>query len=183
MKTWAVHCEFGWEKRKETEAVSRVHLRCPFPFWDMHVSQPLSHSVINPRAALLSNYEVLDLLKQLEADHIARTRTAQRLKKEEEEAGHPPLHSPDLPLSISENLRTIEVEVSDGAFCAYTLPIHRRLSSTSLPTISPHACRPQRASSALRKTSPLSTSPRPKNYKSSILLLSSRWNSMSCVLL
>jgi hypothetical protein len=60
---------------------------------------------VNPRAALLSNYEVLQLLRELEADHIARTRIAQRLKKEEEDAaaatGHP----------VSENLRTIEVEV------------------------------------------------------------------------
>ncbi|KAF8495703.1 HRDC-like protein [Russula emetica] len=60
--------------------------------------------VVNPGAALLSNYEVLQLLRELEADHIARTRIAQRLKKEEEDAaaatGHP----------VSENLRTIEVE-------------------------------------------------------------------------
>ena len=80
----------------------------PLPFTDM------SHSLlINPRAALLSNYEVLDLLKQLEADHIARTRTAQRLKKEEEDAA-----VATEPLSISENLRTIEVEVSVGVLCA-----------------------------------------------------------------
>ena len=78
----------------------------------------MSHSLlINPRAALLSNFEVLDLLKQLEADHIARTRTAQRLKKEEEDAA-----ATTEPLSISENLRTIEVEVSVGALCAYIPP-------------------------------------------------------------
>jgi hypothetical protein len=70
---------------------------------------------LNPRAALLSNYEVLQLLTELEADHIARTRSAQRLKKEEEDAaaatGHPHLPSPAPPLTVSENLRTIEVEV------------------------------------------------------------------------
>jgi hypothetical protein len=70
---------------------------------------------VNTRAALLSNYEVLQLLRELEADHIARTRTAQRLKKEEEDAaaatGHPPPPTPALPLTVSENLRTIEVEV------------------------------------------------------------------------
>jgi hypothetical protein len=70
---------------------------------------------LNTRAALLSNYEVLELLKELEADHIARTRTAQRLKKEEEDAaaatGHHPPPSPDPLLTVSENLRTIEVEV------------------------------------------------------------------------
>jgi hypothetical protein len=63
----------------------------------------------------LSNYEVLELLRELEADHIARTRTAQRLKKEEEDAaaatGQPSFPSPDPPLTVSENLRTIEVEV------------------------------------------------------------------------
>ena len=71
--------------------------------------------VLNHRAALLSNYEVLQLLRELEADHIARTRTAQRLKKEEDDAaaatGHPPPPSPASPHTVSENLRTIEVEV------------------------------------------------------------------------
>ncbi|KAH9970692.1 HRDC-like protein [Lactifluus volemus] len=70
--------------------------------------------ILNPRAALLSNYEVLELLRELEADHIARTRTAQRLKKEEEDAaaasGQPAPPSPDPLLTVSENLRTIEVE-------------------------------------------------------------------------
>jgi RNA polymerase Rpb4 len=70
---------------------------------------------LNPRAALLSNYEVLELLRELEADHIARTRTAQRLKKEEDDAaaatGQPPPPSSDPLLTVSENLRTIEVEV------------------------------------------------------------------------
>ncbi|KAH8982172.1 HRDC-like protein [Lactarius hatsudake] len=78
----------------------------------MQLSQP--PKVLNNTAALLSNYEVLHLLKELEADHIARTRTAQRLKKEEDDAaaatGHPVLPSPNPPLSVSENLRTIEVE-------------------------------------------------------------------------
>lgn len=63
----------------------------------------------------MSNFEVLELLRELETDHIARTRTAQRLKKEEEDAaaatGQPSLPSPDPPLTISENLRTVEVEV------------------------------------------------------------------------
>ena len=70
---------------------------------------------MNTRAALLSNYEVLQLLSELEADHIARTRAAQRLKKEEDDAavatGNPPPPSPDPLLTVSENLRTIEVEV------------------------------------------------------------------------
>jgi hypothetical protein len=107
--------DFGEEV--EGELVKERRRRClPFsalldPTWRSALSLPLlpssSHlqQVVNTRAALLSNYEVLQLLTELEADHIARTRIAQRLKKEEEDAaaatGHP----------VSENLRTIEVEV------------------------------------------------------------------------
>src|SRR5260370_37475706 len=75
----------------------------------LFLSFPHLLQVLNPRPALLSNYEVLQLLRELEADHIARTRIAQRLKKEEEDAaaasGHPP--SPALPLTIAEKLRPI----------------------------------------------------------------------------
>ncbi|KAI0258820.1 HRDC-like protein [Gloeopeniophorella convolvens] len=70
--------------------------------------------VLNARASLLSNYEVLDLLRELESDHIARSRTAQRLKKEEGDAaaatGHTPQNNPEPQFSVSENLRTVEVE-------------------------------------------------------------------------
>jgi hypothetical protein len=68
--------------------------------------------VVNPRAALLSNFEVLTLLRDLENDHLARTKTALRVKKEEEAAGHPPRPSGgELFGEASENLRTVEVEV------------------------------------------------------------------------
>ncbi|TFY57529.1 hypothetical protein EVJ58_g6967 [Rhodofomes roseus] len=65
--------------------------------------------VIDKRSALLSNFEVLTLLKELESDHLARTKTALRIKKEEEAAGN---HSARIQPSddICENLRTIEVE-------------------------------------------------------------------------
>ncbi|KAI0671150.1 HRDC-like protein [Trametes maxima] len=63
--------------------------------------------VLNQRSALLSNYEVLTLLKELESDHLARTKTALRIKKEEEAAGLPPKQPAD---DISENLRTVSVE-------------------------------------------------------------------------
>ncbi|KAJ7196573.1 RNA polymerase Rpb4-domain-containing protein [Mycena pura] len=43
--------------------------------------------VINARAALLSNYEVLSLLRELESDNLARTKIAHRIKKEEEASG------------------------------------------------------------------------------------------------
>ncbi|KAJ7632895.1 HRDC-like protein [Roridomyces roridus] len=71
--------------------------------------------VLNSRAALLSNHEVLTLLRDLEADHLARTRTAHRIKKEEEAAGL----TPTVPagggkdrtvVEVSENLRTVSFE-------------------------------------------------------------------------
>ncbi|EIN12316.1 hypothetical protein PUNSTDRAFT_124232 [Punctularia strigosozonata HHB-11173 SS5] len=65
--------------------------------------------VINPRAALLSNFEVLGLLKELEADHLARAKTAQRIKKEEEAAGAVPTHN-STDQQTCEHLRTIQVE-------------------------------------------------------------------------
>ena len=65
----------------------------------------------------MSNYEVSELLKELETSHIARTRAAPRLKKEEDDAaaatGHTP-PSPDPSLTVSENLRIMEVEVVLG---------------------------------------------------------------------
>ncbi|TFK93278.1 hypothetical protein K466DRAFT_594509 [Polyporus arcularius HHB13444] len=65
--------------------------------------------VLNQRSALLSNYEVLTLLRELESDHLARTKTALRIKKEEEAAGLPPRQQAP-PDDVCENLRTVEVE-------------------------------------------------------------------------
>ena len=58
---------------------------------------------------MLSNFEVLTLLRELESDHLAKTRTALRIKKEEEAAGVARNYAP--PEEVLENLRTIEVEV------------------------------------------------------------------------
>ncbi|KAI0060372.1 hypothetical protein BV25DRAFT_1871205 [Artomyces pyxidatus] len=66
--------------------------------------------VLNARASLLSNFEVLTLLRELESDYLARTKTALRIKKEEEAAGHNASQASDLIDGISENLRTLEVE-------------------------------------------------------------------------
>ncbi|GBE85097.1 HRDC-like protein [Sparassis latifolia] len=66
--------------------------------------------VLNQRAALLSNYEVLTLLRELESDHLARTKTALRIKKEEEAAGNLATKTQAPVEEICENLRTIEVE-------------------------------------------------------------------------
>jgi hypothetical protein len=67
--------------------------------------------VVNPRSALLSNFEVLSLLRELESEHLARTKTALRIKKEEESSGNVSGHLSAITEEISENLRTIEVEV------------------------------------------------------------------------
>ncbi|KZV70373.1 hypothetical protein PENSPDRAFT_685501 [Peniophora sp. CONT] len=65
--------------------------------------------VVNARASLLSNYEVLNLLRELESEYHAKTKTAQRIKKEDEASGAAPrAHNPAD--DISENLRTMEVE-------------------------------------------------------------------------
>ncbi|KAF9453169.1 hypothetical protein P691DRAFT_755807 [Macrolepiota fuliginosa MF-IS2] len=79
--------------------------------------------VLNGRSALLSNYEVLTLLKELENDHLARSKAAMRIKKEEEVASGQHTHTDVLP-DISENLRTIQVEAI------------QYLSSEHLPTTS-----------------------------------------------
>ncbi|KAJ3518182.1 hypothetical protein NLJ89_g12 [Agrocybe chaxingu] len=85
---------------------------------------PYGMEVINPRAALLSNYEVLTLLRELESDHLLRTKTALRVKKEEEAAaatGGSHVLSTTSHLEASENLRTIEVEAI-GYLSANYLP-------------------------------------------------------------
>ena len=66
--------------------------------------------VVNARSALLSNFEVLTLLRELESDHLAQAKTALRVKKEDEEAGRP-LSNYISSDQVCENLRTVEVEV------------------------------------------------------------------------
>lgn len=74
--------------------------------------------VVNPRVALLSNFEVLTLLRELESDHLTRTKLAQRIKKEEEASGtlhgSSTLANINAHLEATENLRTIEVEVRNS---------------------------------------------------------------------
>ncbi|KAI1788845.1 RNA polymerase Rpb4-domain-containing protein [Ganoderma leucocontextum] len=78
-------------------------------FWRTDLQFDPREQVLNQRSALLSNYEVLTLLRELESDHLARTKTAIRIKKEEEAAGLPPKHQA-LSEDVCENLRTVEVE-------------------------------------------------------------------------
>ena len=70
--------------------------------------------MINPRSALLSNFEVLSLLRELESEQLAETRAALAVKKEQAENGQPNLSTlPNQPLTpeVCENLRTVEFEV------------------------------------------------------------------------
>ncbi len=68
--------------------------------------------MVSARSALLSNYEVLTLLKELESDQLARTKTAIRIKKEEEQAGTGDgKANHHIVEEVSENLRTVEFEV------------------------------------------------------------------------
>ncbi|OAX40437.1 hypothetical protein K503DRAFT_855357 [Rhizopogon vinicolor AM-OR11-026] len=79
--------------------------------------------VVNARSALLSNFEVLNLLRELDADHIARTKTAIRVKKEEGTAGKNPhdTHTEE----ISENLRTVELEAIQYLSADYQPTLHQ----------------------------------------------------------
>jgi len=65
--------------------------------------------VINPRSALLSNFEVLTILRELDLDHIARTNTAIRIKKEDPDNAGKSIHHTHTE-EVSENLRTVELE-------------------------------------------------------------------------
>ncbi|KAG6854752.1 hypothetical protein C0991_001179 [Blastosporella zonata] len=83
--------------------------------------------VVNSRAALLSNHEVLSLLRELESDHLARGKTALRVKKEEEDAGMPPRPAGGDAVfgEASENLRTVEIEAIQYLSADY-LPTNRQ---------------------------------------------------------
>ena len=55
--------------------------RPPCPPSAPSLRSPTPLQVLNPRASLLSNYKVLVLLKDLEADYLAKAKTAPRIKK------------------------------------------------------------------------------------------------------
>ncbi|CAE6434169.1 unnamed protein product [Rhizoctonia solani] len=72
--------------------------------------------VISKNSALLSNYEVLALLRELESEQLAKARSHLAAKKEEEGAalsGHPipPVAGNPIQDEVPQNLRTIEVEL------------------------------------------------------------------------
>ena len=64
---------------------------------------------------MLSNYEVLALLKEHESEQLIKAKTAIRVKKEEEQAGEVGARSSVID-DVTENLRTVEFEV----FCYFT---------------------------------------------------------------
>ncbi|KAF7974751.1 hypothetical protein HWV62_11335 [Athelia sp. TMB] len=68
--------------------------------------------VLNARAALLSNHEVLTLLRELDSAHIARAKTAVRIKQEDPARPQPAEE-------VCENLRTVEVEAISYLTAAY----------------------------------------------------------------
>jgi hypothetical protein len=70
----------------------------------------MDDQVVNARSALLSNFEVLTLLRELEGDHLVQAKTAIRIKKEDEDAGRPASNYTSAE-QVCENLRTVEVEV------------------------------------------------------------------------
>lgn len=81
---------------------------------------PPSQVVLSTRTktkTLLSNFDVLHLLREYESGHLARQKTALRIKKEEEEgADSSPsallnLNLLQLQEEVCENLRTVEFEV------------------------------------------------------------------------
>ena len=112
------------------------------------------YQIVNPRIALLSNFEVLTLLRDLEADHLSRTKTAFRVKKEEEASATP--SSFTIPhLEASENLRTVQVEVCRVFYDPqYSLFYHDlRQLAISQETIYQTSLRKKKASRNLSKTS------------------------------
>ncbi|KAG9084698.1 hypothetical protein FRC06_003939 [Ceratobasidium sp. 370] len=72
--------------------------------------------VVDKSSALLSNYEVLALLSELEADQLAKARSHLNAKKEEEIAqlhgiSIPPVAGNPVHDEVPQNLRTVEVEL------------------------------------------------------------------------
>jgi hypothetical protein len=114
--------------------------------------------VVNPRAALLSNIEVLHLLRELEADHLASQKSALRIKKEEEQAGSQNQKNLAQNDQVSENLRTIEVEVSFRSFPLLSRHMLNssllRLFNISLPATSHRYRCPKLVSKSLSRHSP-----------------------------
>ncbi|KAG8732856.1 hypothetical protein FRC11_010455 [Ceratobasidium sp. 423] len=91
--------------------------------------------VVSKNSALLSNYEVLALLRELESDQLAKARSHLAAKKEEEGAalsGHPvpPVAGNPTQEEVPQNLRTIEVELITHLKDMY--PLMQRQNDTAI---------------------------------------------------
>ncbi|CEL62593.1 hypothetical protein RSOLAG1IB_04949 [Rhizoctonia solani AG-1 IB] len=91
--------------------------------------------VVSKNSALLSNYEVLTLLRELESDQLAKARSHLAAKKEEEGAalsGHPvpPVAGNPTQDEVPQNLRTVEVELISHLRDMY--PLMQRQNDTSI---------------------------------------------------
>ncbi|KAJ1303326.1 hypothetical protein OPQ81_011522 [Rhizoctonia solani] len=91
--------------------------------------------VVSKNSALLSNYEVLALLRELESNQLAKARSHLAAKKEEEGAalsGHPvpPVAGNPIQDEVPQNLRTIEVELISHLQDIY--PLMQRQNDTAI---------------------------------------------------
>lgn len=72
-----------------------------------HIEKKITSQVVNPRSALLSNYEVLKLLKDRDTAQTVHARAA--LVKKEDTDEKPPLT--DVASLVGQNVRTVQFEV------------------------------------------------------------------------
>lgn len=110
--------------------------------------------VLKPRAALLSDYEVLKVLKDMEAEQKQRSQDAKDRKTSISSSSHTALAEPaqasapapggeddEWMQQVPENLRTIQYEVSLGASFIFqhtyqlTFPADNRLSLPGHSTV------------------------------------------------
>ncbi|CAE6527230.1 unnamed protein product [Rhizoctonia solani] len=94
-----------------------------------------SMEVVSKNSALLSNYEVLALLRDLESNQLAKARSHLAAKKEEEGAALngqsvPPVAGNPIQDEVPQNLRTIEVELISHLKDMY--PLMQRQNDTAI---------------------------------------------------
>ncbi|CAE6448411.1 unnamed protein product [Rhizoctonia solani] len=91
--------------------------------------------IVSKNSALLSNYEVLALLRDLESNQLAKARSHLAAKKEEEGAASngnpaPPVAGNPTQDEVPQNLRTIEVELISHLKDMY--PLMQRQNETAI---------------------------------------------------
>jgi hypothetical protein len=125
--------------------------------------------VVDARSALLSNYEVLTLLKELEAEQVGKAKANFLVKKEQSTSDESRVDiMPEE--DISENLRTIEYEVLVRPFACDGGNTNTacRSSNTSPEIINPSEDRTKRAFKSSREDCGNLILPRRKNCRWSI---------------